>query len=63
MITASYNAFNISQLQIGRKILLRDASKAMHLMSFRLSDGEINRLDEIYVWAFFKKEKNREANR
>ena len=55
MITVSYNSFNISQLQIGLKIALRDASKAMHLLSFSLRDGEINRVDEIYVRAFFKK--------
>ena len=45
------------------KISLRHASKAMHLLSFSLWDGEINRVDEIYVWAVFKKEKKRPANR
>ena len=38
---------------------LHDASKAMHLLSFSLWGCEINKVDAIYVWAFFKKEKNR----
>ena len=45
------------------KISFRDASKAMHLLSFSLWDGEINKVDAIYVWAVFEKEKNRSANR